>query len=56
MVIDELQCYCDVWAGPPMDNHRAQEACPGVCGYNNWNGQWTNQDSYSVCGCFCGEH
>ena len=24
MVIDELQCYCDKKAGPPMDNQRAQ--------------------------------
>ena len=56
MVIDELQCYCDVRAGPPMDNRRAQEVCPQVCGADSWNGQWTNKDGYSVCGCFCGVH
>lgn len=56
MVIDELQCYCDKKAGPPMDNQKAQKVCPGVCGDNNWNGQWTNKDGYSVCGCFCGLH
>jgi len=56
MVIDDLQCYCDKQAGPPMDNQKAQIVCPGVCGDNNWNGQWTNKGSYSVCGCFCGVH
>ncbi len=56
MVIDELQCYCDKKAGPPMDNQKAQKVCPGVCGDGNWNGQWTNKEDYSVCGCFCGVH
>jgi thiamine pyridinylase len=56
MVIDDLQCYCDKQAGPPMDNQKAQKICPGVCGDGNWNGQWTNKEGYSVCGCFCGVH
>ncbi|MDD5063917.1 MAG: thiamine pyridinylase [Phycisphaerae bacterium] len=56
MVIDELQCYCDKTAGPPMDNAKAQTVCPGVCGSDNWNGQWTNIGDHSVCGCFCGLH
>ena len=56
MVIDDLQCYCDLKAGPPMDNQRAQQVCPTVCGDDNWNGQWTNKGDYSVCGCFCGLH
>ncbi len=56
MVIDDLQCYCDIKAGPPMDNQRAQQVCPTVCGDDNWNGQWTNKGDYSVCGCFCGVH
>lgn len=56
MVIDELQCYCDRYAGPPMDNARAQTVCPGVCGSDNWNGQWDNKGDHSVCGCFCGLH
>ena len=56
MVIDELQCYCDKKAGPPMDNQEAQKVCPNVCGDGNWNGQWTNKGDYSVCGCFCGVH
>ena len=56
MVIDDLQCYCDKQAGPPMDNQKAQIVCPSVCGDGNWNGQWTNKGDYSVCGCFCGAH
>lgn len=56
MVIDDLRCYCDVRAGPPMDNATAQHVCPGICGDDCWNGQWTNEGDYSVCGCFCGEH
>lgn len=56
MVIDDLQCYCDKKAGPPMNNIQAQTVCPNVCGGDNWNGQWTNKGGYSVCGCFCGLH
>ncbi|MDD5326928.1 MAG: thiamine pyridinylase [Phycisphaerae bacterium] len=55
MVIDELQCYCDETAGPPMNNAQAQTVCPRVCG-DNWNGQWDNKGDHSVCGCFCGVH
>jgi thiamine pyridinylase len=56
MVIDDLQCYCDIKAGSPMDNQQAQTVCPGVCGDSKWNGQWTNMGDHSVCGCFCGLH
>jgi thiamine pyridinylase len=54
MIIDSLQCYCDIKAGSPMDNIKAQTVCPEICnGSENWNGQWTNIVGYSVCGCSC---
>lgn len=52
-------CQCvfsnsfDAPAGFISDNYDAERKCPRLC-YRyraNWNGQWTNQNQPSVCGC-----